>query len=41
MAKKPPTVTVNRSAITGQFVKPATVQRHPKTTVTEHYTRKK
>ncbi len=26
---------VSRSAITGRFVKPATAQRHPKTTVTE------
>lgn len=26
---------LSRSAITGKFVKPATAQRHPKTTVTE------
>lgn len=26
---------VGRSAITGKFVKPSTVQRHPKTTVTQ------
>lgn len=32
---------VNRSAITGRFVKPSTAQRHPKTTVTETVTKKK
>jgi len=26
---------IHRSAITGRFVKPSTVARHPKTTVTE------
>ena len=35
MAKSSGTHTVGRSAITGKFVKPATVARHPNTTVTQ------
>lgn len=31
---------VNRSAITGRFVKKATAKRHPKTTVTETFSRR-
>jgi len=30
------TITVNRSAKTGQFVTPGFVKTHPATTVTEH-----
>lgn len=37
MGTKPPVITVNRSAKSGQFVTPATVKRSPSTTVTEHY----
>lgn len=32
---KASTKQVGRSAITGRFVKPSTVVRHPKTTVTQ------
>lgn len=35
MPKKKPTKKVYRDAGTGQFVPPAEVKKHPKTTVTE------
>lgn len=35
MPKKQPTKKIHRDARTGQFVPPAEVKRHPKTTVTE------
>jgi hypothetical protein len=35
MAKKP-TIVVNRNSVNGRFVTPAYVQRHPRTTETEH-----
>lgn len=40
-AAKKNTITLNRSAITGRFVKASTVKKHPKTTVTEHRKRSK
>jgi hypothetical protein len=40
-SKPPPKVTVNRSAKSGQFVTPQYVKKHPATTVTEHYSKKK
>jgi hypothetical protein len=36
MAKKPPTITINRSAVTGKFVTPQYAAKHPRTTETEH-----
>ncbi len=40
MAKKSSTtITVNRSAKTGEFVTPKYAKRHPATTETEHYKR--
>jgi hypothetical protein len=38
LAKKP-TITVNRSAITGKFVTENYADKHPRTTETEHYKR--
>lgn len=33
-------VTVNRSAVSGQFVTPKYAATHPRTTETEHYKKK-
>jgi len=35
MAQKSRTRTVSRSSITGRFIKPSTVKRHPKITITQ------
>ena len=37
MAKKPVTITVARSAISGKFVTKATAVRNPRTTEVENY----
>lgn len=41
MAKKPGTVTVRRSSVTGKFVKPSQVKRNPRETETERRPTKK
>lgn len=41
MPKSTSSHTVNRSAISGRFVSPATAARHPKTTVTERVPNRK
>jgi hypothetical protein len=35
MPKKSGARNINRSAITGRFIKPSTVKNHPKTTITQ------
>lgn len=39
MSSKKPTITVNRSAVTGKFVTEKYADSHPRTTETEHYKR--
>jgi hypothetical protein len=39
MSSKKPTITVNRSAVTGKFVTEKYADKHPRTTETEHYRR--
>jgi hypothetical protein len=37
MSSKKPTITVNRSAVTGKFVTEKYAESHKRTTETEHY----